>query len=101
MLPLTAHVVLLTAHVLLLTAHCSSLIRLLPAEGYELFGSSKKNYTYHLDHSNPSWMHDKVNDSIPHMNTMSMRARIDESFKHDKNVVSHTTFVLELEWHES
>ena len=76
-------------------------IRNCALEGSELFGSTKRKlvllpkseYDFHCP--------DKVNYSNPHPNTRSTRARIDESFKHDENLVSHTTNVLESKCYES
>lgn len=39
----------------------------------------------------------KVNYSTPRPNTRSTKARIEESFKHDESVVSHTTNMLEVD----
>ena len=69
-------------------------------EGSQLFGSTKRILNLPLG---SEWFSssNKVNYFIPHLNTRSMRARIDESFKHDENVVSHTTTMLESECPES
>ena len=66
--------------------------------GSKLFGSTKRKfdltlgseYDYHR-------LNNLVNYSIPHPNTRSTRAHIDEFLTHDKNVVSHTTSMLESE----
>ena len=64
-------------------------------EGSELFGSTKRKLDLPPGSEYDSHHHDKVNYSISHPNTRSTRAHIDDSFKHDENVVSHTTNVLE------
>ena len=64
-------------------------------EGSELFGSTKRKLDLPPGSEYDSHCPDKVNHSIPHPNIRSTRARIQESFKHDENVVSHTTNVLE------
>ena len=70
-------------------------------EGFELFGSTKRKLDLPLGSKYDSHCLEKMNYSIPHLNTRSARACIDESFKHDENVVSYTTTVLESECHES
>ena len=72
-----------------------------PLEGSELFGSTKRKLDLPPGSNYDSRHPNKVNYSIPHPNTMSMRVRIDKSFKHDEDVVSPTTTVLELEIPES
>ena len=75
-------------------------------EGSELFGSTNRKLDLPPGSECDFHRPDKVNYSIPHPNTRSKRARIEESFKHDENVVFHTTNVLESncsesEWHIS
>jgi hypothetical protein len=70
-------------------------------EGFELFGSTKRKLNLPPGSEYDSHRPDKVKYSIAHLNTRSTRARIDDSFKHDENMVSHTTNVLESECPES
>ena len=70
-------------------------------EGSELFGSSMRKLDLLPGFEYDSHRSDKVNYSIPHLNKRSTMARIDESFKHDENVVSHTTNVMESDCLES
>ena len=64
-------------------------------EGFELFGSTKRKVDLPLGSEYDSYCPNKVNYSIPHPTTRSSRARIEESFSHDENVLYHTTNVLE------
>lgn len=75
-------------------------------QGSELFGSTKRKLDLPPRHEYDSHHPDKVNYSIPHPNNKRMLACIEESFKHDESVGSHTTNILELEcpkyqWHIS
>ena len=52
-------------------------------EGSKLFESTKSKLNLPLGSKYDSHCPDKVNYSIPHPNTRSMREHIDESFKHN------------------
>jgi hypothetical protein len=55
-----------------------------------LFGSTKRKFDLTLGSEYDSHRSNNlVNNSIPHPNTRSTRAHIDEFLTHDKNVVSH------------
>lgn len=64
-------------------------------EGFELFGSTKRKLNlpsgFEYDYHHPY----KVKYSIPHLNTSSTRACIEEPLIHDNSVVSHTTNAME------
>ena len=73
-------------------------------EGAEIFGSSKRKLDLPPGSHNDSHWQDKVNFSIPRMNTRSTRARIEEALSDLVHAVQHTTCVLETDcdtskWH--
>lgn len=64
-------------------------------------GLTKRKLNLSLSFEYDSHCSDKVNYSIPCPKIRSTMACIDELFKHDGNMVSHTTNVMELECPES
>ncbi len=76
-----------------------------PLEGSEIFGSTKRKLNMPIGSQFDSHRPDKVNYSIPRLNTRSTRQRIEESLKEiEVPDIVHTTWVLETdcdphEWH--
>ena len=61
---------------------------------FQLFGSTKRKLGLPLEFEFVFHHPCKVNHSIPYPATRTTRVGIEESFKHDENVVSHITNVL-------
>lgn len=69
--------------------------------GSELFGSTKMKLNLPPRSKYNSHHLVKVRYSIPHPTLRSTKACFEESFKHDENVISHTTNIFELRCQES
>ena len=73
-------------------------------EGAEIFGSSKRKLDLPPGSHSDSHRQDKVNFSIPRMNTRSTKACIEEALSDPVHAVQHTTCVLKTDcdtskWH--